>query len=141
VIHVVTDGTKPGWNWIGQAAQHLSAFLGYRWRKFGIFARLLVVPPEGDWFSLAVGFTPTTYRSPDEVRNLALIFTVRCIFTVCFELQTRYGARNPEALAAHIKKLLGDHTAVIREDTANEGLSKAIDEIADKTPPKDRKLN
>jgi hypothetical protein len=147
VIHVQTDGTKPGFNFLGGMDPYLQVFTGYRWKKFGAFFRFIVVAPQGDWFNLAVGFAPTYTKTADAVHGFSALFTVRCILTVSIDLQARFGARDPEALARVVKKIYDDmeaqgRTPIIHDLTQTRTLGAAIEKVASDTPPKDKgKLN
>lgn len=147
MIQVITDGTKPGFNFNGSTNPFLQFFTGWRWTKFGIFTRFVMAPPQGDWFNLAAGFVPTYHKTVDEVKNFSFMLTVRCVLTVSIELQLRFGVRDTEAVARHIKSIMDDMETrgvipQIHDQTGNQGLAEAINKIADSTPPKDKgKLN
>lgn len=146
MIHVVSDGSKPGFNLDGGMGQVLQLFTGYRWKKFGLFFSFLLSPPMGDWFNLAIGFIPQYHKTADEVRSVAVMLTVRCVLTVTVEFQMRFGARNPDAMARVIKKIMDDMeakgiTPVFEDQTGSGTMAKAIEDIAQNTPPKKEKLN
>ena len=139
MIQVISDGTKPGLNLFASATNVLQVFFGYRWKKFGAFVRFVAVGPDQDWFNVAAGIVPTYTKTADAVNSFAILFTARLLFTISVEFQMRVGVRNPDALAAVVKKIMDDvtargHTPILEDQTNNQGMAAAIDAIADKTP-------
>jgi hypothetical protein len=142
VIHIATDGSKPGFNFWGSAKQVLNIWFGYRWRKFGIFLRGACSPPE-DWFNIAAAFFPTHLKTGDGVKCFGFIFTVRVAFTVTLELQLRFGAQDKDALLKVIKQYAEQSGAEMTfADHSGTQIGKEIAETlnANVAPPKG-KLN
>jgi hypothetical protein len=144
VIHVQTDGSKPGFNFIGGMDPILQVFIGYRWAKWGTFVRFFASGPQGDWFNLAIGFQPSYAKTADAVHCFEVLLTVRCILTISLAYQLRFGVRSPEAVATYIKKIMDDmalqgRKPVMVDQTGDDTLSKAVSDIQENTPSSDKK--
>lgn len=141
----MTDGSTPGFNFWGSANPYLQFFTGYRWKKAGAFFRFIMAGPEGQWFNLALGVVPTYQKTADAVNCFALMVTVRVVLTATVEVQLRVGARDPAALALHVKGIMdglqeAGKNPVITDTTQGKTLEAAIEALANK-PPEKKKLN
>lgn len=146
MIQFITDGTTPGFNFYVASDPSLIFWFGYRWRKFGMFLRLIVAPPQGNWFNVAAGVEPQWNKTSDNVHSPSFIATVRLILTASIELQFRIGERDVKALAKLIKDTMDEaerNGAKFRpvDSTGDPQVQKVINDLNAETPPDKGKMN